>query len=718
MADDLPLPPWAHSHDAALYRGDFIQVMHLKQEESIQVLCDAPNPMTNDIHAMSRTRASAAVSARLVLRAASLLEGWGVLLSRWVLEAAATGNAQPGSADAFFESCRPALNPSAKQLLAAVHATGHVSRFNVSRAIGQCAAHQDLWATLGARTATATFGHGAAVATSNGIDEHTRLYWTPLHFAAAFGSIDVVEGLLALHPRNVSIANGAGFSPLHVAVSHDAIGPAATLASLPFTTDVVDNVGRTPAALALEVLPSVSRCRAMLAALNEVATGALTRQARRECARAASYRKERNAQVRRVPPRHLPLACANGGGWASEDGNDATCGTDALPRGGTVSDDGDDDVDDDDDSDGGGSDGGGSGGGGRRREQHTRSKEKRRCDIPIAEDVNAADLIHEFLVSGSPILVTNGASASELYSRWRMPSFVHAHGGVTVSPEPYPYAHASAALYGVPTDNSTTVAQLLASDDAHGLLRHGVFNALHGWHRIPYHGDGTEVRSRHGDITLDAKAATRLPPTSPTQLLHDFERPPFLEDEQWLLRTNTIQFYLGDRSSGAQPHWHSAAWNWLVHGRKRWFLWPPSDALYSQRHVEHTVGPQQRTAGADAAGAATTAAATSAKPKRARPPAFVGKPLQCDQRPGEVIVIPELWGHATVNLARSIGWASEFHFDRAMDDGLSATHGSEWWRVGERPVEDSGDSAIDKVNLVETRPMGVYGTRRTMKDEP
>ena len=41
MADDLPLPPWAHSHDAALYRGDFIQVMHLKQEESIQVLCDA-----------------------------------------------------------------------------------------------------------------------------------------------------------------------------------------------------------------------------------------------------------------------------------------------------------------------------------------------------------------------------------------------------------------------------------------------------------------------------------------------------------------------------------------------------------------------------------------------------------------------------------------------------------------------------------------------------
>ena len=31
--------------------------------------------------------------------------------------------------------------------------------------------------------------------------------------------------------------------------------------------------------------------------------------------------------------------------------------------------------------------------------------------------------------------------------------------------------------------------------------------------------------------------------------------------------------------------------------------------------------------------------------------------------------------------------ASEFLFDRAMDDGLSATHGDEWWRVGERPKE-------------------------------
>ena len=50
-----------------------------------------------------------------------------------------------------------------------------------------------------------------------------------------------------------------------------------------------------------------------------------------------------------------------------------------------------------------------------------------------------------------------------------------------------------------------------------------------------------------------------------------------------MVRTGTIQFYLGPAGSGAQPHWHGSAWNWLVHGRKQWELWPPSEATYFLR---------------------------------------------------------------------------------------------------------------------------------------
>ena len=46
------------------------------------------------------------------------------------------------------------------------------------------------------------------------------------------------------------------------------------------------------------------------------------------------------------------------------------------------------------------------------------------------------------------------------------------------------------------------------------------------------------------------------------------------------------------------------------------------------------------------------------------------------------MLVPHGWGHATVNLAPSIGWASEVDLDRVYDDGLTRRHGTEWWRVG------------------------------------
>jgi oxalate decarboxylase/phosphoglucose isomerase-like protein (cupin superfamily) len=75
----------------------------------------------------------------------------------------------------------------------------------------------------------------------------------------------------------------------------------------------------------------------------------------------------------------------------------------------------------------------------------------------------------------------------------------------------------------------------------------------------------------------------------------------------------------GGRGAGAQPHWHSTAWNWLVHGSKRWVLWSPEHASYAQRHVS-----------------------------LALPNASEGA-LHCEQRAGEVLIVPEAWGHATIN---------------------------------------------------------------------
>lgn len=133
-------------------------------------------------------------------------------------------------------------------------------------------------------------------------------------------------------------------------------------------------------------------------------------------------------------------------------------------------------------------------------------------------------------------------------------------------------------------------------------------------------------------------------------LLEEWRRPAFIgddTDETGALRTVTVQFYIGGAGGGAQPHWHGPAWNWLVRGTKRWLLWPPDRATYAQRHVGETLAAVEKVAGA---------------------------PLVCDQRAGEVIVVPELWGHATLNLAPSAGFATEIRYDRGFDLGLNRSH--------------------------------------------
>ena len=99
-----------------------------------------------------------------------------------------------------------------------------------------------------------------------------------------------------------------------------------------------------------------------------------------------------------------------------------------------------------------------------------------------------------------------------------------------------------------------------------------------------------------------------------------------------LLRTDTVQFYIGPTGSGTQPHWHTASWNGLLRGRKRWLLWPPERASYAHRHVTRS------------AGAAVEAA---------------GTPLICEQHAGDVLLVPPLWGHATFNMQPVLGFATE-----------------------------------------------------------
>ena len=67
-------------------------------------------------------------------------------------------------------------------------------------------------------------------------------------------------------------------------------------------------------------------------------------------------------------------------------------------------------------------------------------------------------------------------------------------------------------------------------------------------------------------------------------------------------------------------------------GMKHWYIYPPSDAFYSTQPALEFVNHDKRSKDA----------------------------MQCIQHGGDVLYIPSLWSHATLNRKQSIGVAHEF----------------------------------------------------------
>lgn len=98
------------------------------------------------------------------------------------------------------------------------------------------------------------------------------------------------------------------------------------------------------------------------------------------------------------------------------------------------------------------------------------------------------------------------------------------------------------------------------------------------------------------------------------------------------LRTQLI---LGPPGTGSPPHFHTSAINIGVAGRKRWFLFPPSERIWSAKPVSAWLKDDCAMSGR-------------------------GAPLEVIQGPGDIIYVPENYGHAVINLDDTLAVAIEF----------------------------------------------------------
>lgn len=228
-----------------------------------------------------------------------------------------------------------------------------------------------------------------------------------------------------------------------------------------------------------------------------------------------------------------------------------------------------------------------------------------RCDIDIIGYTASSDeLLLDYLSLQRPVVIrnaTNRQSLRNLFRHWQRDSIVEKYGDLTFREVLVPYARA----FGT----NDTVVTLRSFIERLKQQKHQVSDVL--------------------DMAPPTYIFESIPESSP--ILEHFKIPSVLNPTLTDIVTREIQFYVGGALSGAPPHYHSSAWNVLVYGLKRWFIYPPHESFYSKQHVWDWWRSGNRP-----------------------------QALECVQHPGDLVLLPDMWGHAVINLRESVGVASEF----------------------------------------------------------
>eukprot|EP00322_Chrysochromulina_rotalis_P029599 CAMPEP_0115872902 /NCGR_PEP_ID=MMETSP0287-20121206/23687_1 /TAXON_ID=412157 /ORGANISM="Chrysochromulina rotalis, Strain UIO044" /LENGTH=145 /DNA_ID=CAMNT_0003327881 /DNA_START=51 /DNA_END=485 /DNA_ORIENTATION=- len=108
-------------------------------------------------------------------------------------------------------------------------------------------------------------------------------------------------------------------------------------------------------------------------------------------------------------------------------------------------------------------------------------------------------------------------------------------------------------------------------------------------------------------------------------------------------------------------HYHKAAWNGLLYGRKLWVLTPPRHSRFLRHEfASASFADHGWLSEAEARANASASAAGIDGRKHSRANLGSERRLYCVQREGDVIFVPAGWAHSTLNLEESVGVANFF----------------------------------------------------------
>ncbi|CAJ1398866.1 unnamed protein product [Effrenium voratum] len=231
-----------------------------------------------------------------------------------------------------------------------------------------------------------------------------------------------------------------------------------------------------------------------------------------------------------------------------------------------------------------------------------------------AEDVPPERFLRDFVAANRPVLLRNGAAHLEAM-RWSdYRQLQQDLGSEQVHAAPVPYAK----NLGLPGAIEAPLSQLLSSPKLwrSESAASGAASGAEG--EAPCYVFDAAVLRRRSELAEKALPLTRA----------------FMKEHCSHVRQP--QFGVGFRGAGAPMHTHHAALNASLAGRKRWFLMPPEVAGWTLDPVAGWEGSEDF--------------------ERKRKAGL----WEVTQEAGDLLFVPEGWGHATILDSYAVGVAQEF----------------------------------------------------------
>ena len=214
--------------------------------------------------------------------------------------------------------------------------------------------------------------------------------------------------------------------------------------------------------------------------------------------------------------------------------------------------------------------------------------EDERCDIDVVHhrDINFQRFSKDFLSLLKPVVIRGGSrNLQRLRKLWEKKTFLARFGSLPIETGEIPYADS----FGL-RSNRCTIGQFSQQADDYAFC--GITPKSHG------------------------------------PMFQDFVHCGFFTK----LQNTHFQYYQGKPGTGAPVHFHVDAWNALVHGRKRWFIFPPMKGMYTTKPIGQWLTNHRNQV----------------------------KPLVFTQYAGDIVYIPRFWAHGVLNIKESVGIAAEF----------------------------------------------------------